>query len=194
MNKGILAVAMFFTLSLTSAFAVPVIDFGTGLLGNQGSMTISGGNVAGSGIGIGALNYFDTGIGTGSATVDGILDFDTGIQGNFIRITGSIPDLNIIDTILLEGTFISHTIVSNTPTLQSFYGTGIDFKSNELLAALEVPLNTPFAFFDFTSTFSDGMLFSVDIGNTAVPEPGSLLLLGTGLAAVGLYTRKRSKR
>jgi hypothetical protein len=201
-----------FALILLSApaYAVAIIDFGTGDAGSGGTITISGGNAIGVAIPIDSLTVNGTAFdkvynlsGTAaSSNQDGdlaaALIFDT--TQNSISIIGGIPELFIPDqTVLLTGTFSSFEL-QNGLFVGSLEGTGPDVKSPLLLRALGLPTDTKFEFYGFSIGFntkgtgSPYTATSTDIINTEVPEPGSLILIGSGL--LGLYkgTARSSRR
>jgi len=145
--------------------------------------------------------------------VDCFLNFTTGANiqegppqyiwaggGSFV-LTGDVPALGLDDAVLLSGSF---TGTPNTPGLASsgasalFLAIGADTK-NETLAGYYgfqpdgwTFANTEIALGTFTPG-EDGAFSAVpnqaDLIN-AVPEPATLLLLGTGLAAAGWGRRK----
>ena len=180
-----------------TALAVPiVIDF------EQGST--SGGLISSdllrtdAGIPLAKLKFIDS---DGVPTYyDGFFRMfyaaDNSLPGGWgITIDGRVPSLGLGGPEvyrMLEGTFTSFT----ANTVGNFvYGSGPDIKSPDLLSALGVPLDTEFAFLQF-SLFAeniDGELFatSVDIRNTQqVPEPATMLLLGLGLVGLAGIRRK----
>jgi hypothetical protein len=62
-----------------------------------------------------------------------------------------------------------------------------------------LPVNTPFTFFGFTIAFQPGAAgtytpFSTDMSNTAIPEPGTMVLFGTGLVGLAAIARKRLRK
>lgn len=205
-GKALLLTAAFVTLCTGSASAA-TIDFSTGGGGLGGTLTIGGGNVTGSGIFIDQIivstPLFPNAVfnvdGTG-ACLDlvggcGLLAFDR--NANTISIVGSIPALSVGLQTLLEGDLSGGVIVTlNTPTAGSIFASGLDSKARELLVALGLDPTTQFAHFGFVSGINgDGQgnytAISTDITNTAVPEPGSLMLLGTGISAVAVSLRRR---
>lgn len=190
----------------SSASAAIVIDFGTALIGNGGLVTVSGSNAIGSNIPLGAMtvtignstSVYDTS-GTATSTnqdpnLSAALNFNT--SANTIQVIGGIPTLGIANgTVLLSGTFSSFA-VSNFGFAATVFGTGIDTKNPALLTALGIPTNTPFTFFGFTisNVLTSGGGFvatSTDINNTGVPEPTSIVLLGTVLIGVCRLLRQR---
>jgi hypothetical protein len=195
------------------AQAATVIDFQTGLAGVGGSITWDGTNMIGSNIPIGAVTISGaptnntafavtgTAPGTGPGGFFGSLNFDT--AADTISITGCIADLNVGGSVggpcnpvvLLSGSFTSFTASADGLT----NARGEDVKNAELLAALGFPTNLPWQFFGFavatdgnlTMNGEAGSVISTDIRNTAVPEPATMMLLGTGLLAAFRARRKQ---
>ena len=191
--------------------AVPIIDFGTGTAGTGGTITsLGGGNYSGAGIPVDVLSV--TGApGAGVYDLSGAFVSGTAVGGNSavlafntstgsISITGGVPALVIGSTTLLSGSFSSFTVTGPIGNTLAISGLGPDAKDPYLLSALGLSPTLPFNFFgftisaDFNSVTGTGTATSTDIVNTAaVPEPATLLLLGSGLMATGWFGRKRLK-
>jgi hypothetical protein len=191
-----------------SAQAATVIDFSTGNAGRGGSITWDGTTLIGSNIPIGSATIL-------SPTVDdrfdvqgtamtaegffGSLDFNT--SENFITITGCIEELGVgtdsgscQPVALMDGTFSSWSVNANGLVSAS----GFDTKSEELLEAIGLPTDIPWTFFGFSlsteSLGDDGepvSVVSTDLKNTPIPEPTTMMLLGTGLLAAFRARRRQ---
>jgi PEP-CTERM motif len=196
-----------------SAQAATVIDFSTGLAGEGGTIRWDGTNLIGSNIPIGAVSisgaptgdgvYVVSGSasGQGGANRFGTLNFNTSANNNFVTISGCIGDLGVgtdsgscVPVDLMNGTFSGWT-TDGQGLLNAF---GPDAKGGELLDAIDWPADVPWTFFGFSLTTAtmtpDGRPYAVistDIKNTAIPEPATMMLLGTGLLAAFRARRRQ---
>ena len=199
------------------AIAATIIDFRNGFASAGGAITFDGTNVVGNNLPIALVEVFGAPMNNGVFAVTGTLanpapgsvadlDFNTTPGNNFISIAGCIPGLGVgtfledgtctVPVTLLSGTLESFS-ASNSGGLGVFSAAGPDTKNASLLRAIGLSPNTPFETFGFA--LLTGPLgktpqnsISTDIRNTAVPEPATMMLLGTGLLAAFRARRRQA--
>jgi hypothetical protein len=207
--------------ALHQAKADATLDFNLGGAGG-GAINFAGGTnpLTGSNIPIRLLASNGTPLNSGQtlSVTSGFLNFTTGnlisyagglltFAGNGnLSINGIISAIGITtQQTLLSGSFLGATFNVNTGAASLFIGTGADTKNPTLVSHFfpTAPANWIFAgtilggrptLNSITHAFRAAVQAnSVDILNTAVPEAGSIFLLGTSLLATAFIMRRRRK-
>lgn len=185
-----------------SAQAAVIIDFG-GTSSIGGTITYSGGVWTGTDVPVPNMNFINTPANQGIHATDAVLNFKYGGGFNQVEVKtpGGFADAGIAaGQLFLWGTFSGFSVGGNS-TIKGIEGSGPDTKNPLLLAYAGLPEDTPFSLYGFTIGMAPAQTagnvwipFSSDISNTAVPEPGSMLLLGTGLFGLAGAVRRRLKK
>jgi hypothetical protein len=199
-----------------SANAATLIDFRNGDAVTGGSITWDGSTLIGSNLPIGLVEVFgaptnngvydvtgavaNSGTATGTA---GSLDFNT--QTGAVTLSGCIAGLNVGLTVggvctqpvpLLSGNLTGFSVDEGRGRIELM---GFDAKNPSLLTAIGLSPTTPFVLDSF-ALLTDSLRpngtpvssISTDVRNSAVPEPATMMLLGTGLLAAFKARRRQA--
>jgi hypothetical protein len=214
-TKAAIAAAMVIGVA-ASASAATIIDFRNGSAVAGGSITFDGSNVFGNNLPIAMVEILGAPTNNGTYEVTGAIvnsgtpsgtagDLDFNSQTGVVTLSGCIAGLGVGLTSggvctepapLLSGTLTGFNV--NGPRgLVDF--TGFDTKSSQLLTAIGLSPTTPFSMDSFQlltgSLTANGVpvtSVSTDLRNTAVPEPATMMLLGTGLLAAFKARRRQA--
>lgn len=219
---GMLA-AMAVMLTPVSSHAIPEVDFNivaptTGSISYAGS----GGSLVGSAIEVDSLVGLDTALHNfvTATCVACVLDFSTGPLtgttgdswafggglGSFITITGGLDFLDAPDvptgTVLMSGSFGDATVLKIGTTFTIAGGSFFDTKHAAILGYYGFDPLAPFiGGFNISfnasafppDAFASSIVLSGDVVNWAVPEPGTILLLGSGLIGLASWRVRRTR-
>jgi hypothetical protein len=206
-------------LTSAQAHALQMLDFGV-IAPSSGSISFAGGvaPLVGSGIDVdnvvglpggptltcsGCILNFTTGALTGTTATT--WDFGGGVTSS-ISITGTVLNGTTVvaSGSLLTGTFGMATVTNFGGTFKIANAAFDDVKDPDLLAFFGLPVWIPYngnfnISFMTTSTsppgaFTSSIVLSGDIVNTPTPEPGTMMLLGSGLAGFGYLARRRRNK
>jgi hypothetical protein len=193
------------------AWADPLLDFNMNAIHPAGaSISYAGGAnpLVGVNIGEDDVTGIDTPLNSGVTlpcpAPDCILSFTTGnLTGsdanNWFFGGGGTIDVVFDSTTVLSGTFNSASVAAVGGDFKVLIADFIDWKQPELLAYYGLP-EVPYhggMNLSFTAPGSPGdaftstLVLSGDLVNTPVPEPSSILLLGTALLGAATLLRRR---